>query len=54
LIGEVFNLYNAANLSGHSGDLTNSATFDQPAARSSQVFGSGGPRAVQFSARVRF
>jgi hypothetical protein len=54
LIGEVFNLYNAANLSGHSGDLTNSATFGQPTARSNQVFGSGGPRAVQFSARVRF
>ena len=53
LIGEVFNLYNAANLSGHSGDLT-SAAFGQPTARFTQVFGSGGPRAFQFGARVSF
>ena len=53
LIGEVFNLYNAANLSGHSGNLTNSA-FGQPTARFTQVFGSGGPRAFQFGARINF
>ena len=43
LIGEAFNVYNAANLSGHSGDLT-SAAFGQPTSRVTQVFGSGGPR----------
>jgi hypothetical protein len=53
LIGEVFNLYNAANLTGHSGDLT-SAAFGQPAARLTQVFGSGGPRAFQLGLRVGF
>src|SRR2546426_8088152 len=35
LIGEVFNLYNKANLSGYSGDLT-SAAFGQPASRATQ------------------
>jgi hypothetical protein len=54
LIGDVFNVYNAANLSGHAGDLTNTATFGQPTARSSQVFGSGGPRAFQLAVKVSF
>ena len=54
LIGEVFNLYNAANLSGYSGNLTNSATFGQPTSRFTQVFGSGGPRAFELAARVSF
>jgi hypothetical protein len=54
LIGEVFNLYNAANLSGYSGDLTNPASFGQPTSRFTQVFGSGGPRAFQLGARVNF
>lgn len=53
LIGEVFNFLNTANLSGHSGDLTNVA-FGQPNARFTQVFGSGGPRAFQFGLRVSF
>jgi hypothetical protein len=53
LIGEVFNLYNAANLSGHSPNLT-AAGFGQPAGRFTQVFGSGGPRAFQFGTRISF
>lgn len=53
LIGEVFNLYNAANLSGYSGNLTSSA-FGQPTSRFTQVFGAGGPRAFQLAARVSF
>jgi len=53
LIGEVFNLYNKANLSGYSGDLTSPA-FGQPTNRTSQVFGSGGPRAFQLAMRVSF
>jgi hypothetical protein len=53
LIGEVFNLYNKANLSGYFGDLTSSA-FGQPAGRSTQVFGSGGPRAFQLAMRASF
>ncbi|HKZ79674.1 MAG TPA: carboxypeptidase regulatory-like domain-containing protein [Pyrinomonadaceae bacterium] len=54
LIGEVFNLFNIANLSGHSGNLANRATFGQPTRRVDQVFGSGGPRAFQFGARLSF
>ncbi|HET9789034.1 MAG TPA: hypothetical protein VFP47_17995 [Pyrinomonadaceae bacterium] len=53
LIGEVFNFYNTANLSGHSGNLT-SVAFGQPTARFTQVFGSGGPRAFQLGARLSF
>jgi hypothetical protein len=53
LTGEVFNLYNAANLSGYSSDLTSPA-FGQPTARFTQLFGSGGPRAFQLAMRVSF
>lgn len=53
MIGEVFNLYNAANLSGYSNDLTNAA-FGQPTSRFTQLFGSGGPRAFQLAARLSF
>ncbi len=53
VIGEVFNLYNKANLSGYSGNLT-SAAFGQPTSRATQVFGSGGPRAFQLAARFSF
>jgi hypothetical protein len=53
LIGEVFNLYNKANLIGYSGDLT-SAAFGQPTSRATQVFGSGGPRAFQVAMRLAF
>ena len=53
IIGELFNIYNAENLSGYSGDVTSSA-FGQPTSRATQVFGSGGPRAVQLAVRVQF
>jgi hypothetical protein len=53
LIGEVFNLYNKANLMGYNGDLT-SAGFGQPTNRFTQVFGSGGPRAFQLAMRIGF
>ena len=53
VIGEVFNLYNKANLTGYSGDLTSPA-FGQPTGRATQVFGSGGPRAFQLAMRVGF
>ncbi|MCI0540678.1 MAG: hypothetical protein L0Z50_36220, partial [Verrucomicrobiales bacterium] len=53
VIGEVFNVYNAANLSGHSANLT-SAGFGQPTARTTQIFGSGGPRAFELAMRVSF
>ena len=53
LIGEVFNVFNASNLSGYSGDLT-TAGFGQPTSRVTQAFGSGGPRAFQIAARVSY
>ena len=53
LIGEVFNLFNIANLSGRSGNLL-SRSFGQPKSRLTQVFGSGGPRAFQLAARINF
>ena len=53
LIGEAFNLYNAANLNGYSGDLT-SPGFGQPTERATQVFGSGGPRALQLAVKIVF
>jgi hypothetical protein len=54
LIGEVFNLFNTANLVQYSGNLNDSVSFGQAGARFSQVFGSGGPRAFQFAARISF
>jgi hypothetical protein len=53
-IGEVFNVYNAANLSGYSGGDLAAAGFGQPSSRATQVFGSGGPRAFQLAMRARF
>ena len=53
LMGEVFNLFNIANLSGRSGDLL-APGFGQASSRVTQVFGSGGPRAFQLAARVSF
>jgi len=53
IFGEVFNLFNIANLGGFSYDLTN-ANFGKPTNRASQVFGSGGPRAFQVAARFSF
>jgi Carboxypeptidase regulatory-like domain len=52
--GEVFNLFNTANLVQYGANLADTATFGQPSARFTQVFGSGGPRAFQFGARVSF
>jgi len=53
LIGDVFNVFNIANLAGYTSDLQ-SATFGQPTTRTNQIFGSGGPRAFQLAARLSF
>ena len=50
---EVFNLFNTANLVGHSSNLVDRA-FGQPNARLSQVSGSGGPRVFQVGTRLTF
>jgi hypothetical protein len=54
LFGEVFNLLNTANLIQYSGNVADTASFGQPGARFTQVFGSGGPRAFQLGARLSF
>ncbi|HEX4945498.1 MAG TPA: TonB-dependent receptor [Blastocatellia bacterium] len=53
LIGEVFNLFNIANLDGYTGSLQ-SLSYGTPTTRANQVFGSGGPRAFQLAARFSF
>lgn len=54
LFGEVFNLFNTANLLDYSGNIANPASFGQPTRRFDQVFGSGGPRAFQLGSRISF
>ena len=53
LIGEVFNVCNISNLSGRGNNVL-AANFGQPKSRVSQVFGSGGPRAIELGARLSF
>jgi hypothetical protein len=54
LIGEVFNIFNASNLTNFNYNLVVPATFGQPNQRVGQTFGSGGPRAFQFAGRLSF
>ena len=62
MFGEVFNALNIANLTGYSFNLDTKApdpsqqvfAFGQPTQRSFQGFGSAGPRAFQFGARMTF
>jgi hypothetical protein len=54
VFGEIFNLFNIANLSGFSGNLRETSLFGQPSSRVNQVFGSGGPRAFQLGTRLTF
>ncbi len=63
LIGEVFNLFNIANLTypaaitlaeeGESPSVIRNVIHG-PSARTTSVFGTGGPRAFQFAAKFRF
>jgi hypothetical protein len=50
---EGFNIFNIANLTNYNAIL-NQPAFGKPTDRINQVFGSGGPRAFQISARLRF
>ncbi len=62
VFGEMFNVFNIANLGGYSSNLdtvapagsTQRFAFGQPTNRTQQVFGSGGPRAVQIGTRFIF
>jgi len=60
-IAEVFNLFNITNVLGFSksgysgfGNVLGSSSFGQPVTTAGGVFGSGGPRAFQFAARLTF
>ena len=53
VLGEVFNVFNIANLGGYSNNLLNSA-FGQPTSRAGNIFGTGGPRAFQVGGRFSF
>ncbi len=52
LIGEAFNIFNVSNLSNFNFNLA--GPFGKPSQRVGQTFGSGGPRAFQFAARLSF
>ena len=54
IFAEMFNVFNYANYSGFCFDPSNSTGFGIPTQRVTQVFGSGGPRAVQVGGRVTF
>src|SRR5262249_13560345 len=58
VFAEMFNVLNIANLSGFNYNLDSAAargrSYGQPTQRITQVFGSGGPRAVQLGARFSF
>src|SRR5262249_16660867 len=66
LIAESFNVFNIANLSGYGAGLNTTSTvvggkpqpasvgFGIPSNRVNQIFGTGGPRAYQFAARLSF
>ncbi|HEY3743159.1 MAG TPA: carboxypeptidase regulatory-like domain-containing protein [Bryobacteraceae bacterium] len=54
LFGEMFNVLNYANLGGYGTDPSQPASFGVPTSRAGQVFGSGGPRAVQVGGRISF
>jgi hypothetical protein len=53
IIAEGFNIFNISNLGGYSNNLQ-ASNFGVPTTRINQVFGSGGPRAFQFAARMTF
>ena len=53
IFGECFNIFNIQNLTGYSAAL-NEPNFGIPTQRTSNIFGSGGPRAFQLGARLSF
>ncbi len=54
IFAEMFNIFNYANYGGYSFDPSNSTGFGIPTQRVTQVFGSGGPRALQLGGRFTF
>ena len=53
LIGECFNVFNIANLTFYN-EVLNAPNFGQASQRTSNIFGTGGPRAFQLAGRLTF
>ncbi|HMC59073.1 MAG TPA: hypothetical protein VKJ01_07770 [Candidatus Solibacter sp.] len=51
IFGEAFNLLNIANLTGYLDNLL-APDFGHPSAHTSNIFGTGGPRAFQLGSRL--
>ena len=51
---EMFNVLNYANLQGYGFNPSQASQFGVPTSRAGQVFGSGGPRALQLGGRFSF
>ena len=53
IFGEVFNIFNIANLTNYNAAL-NAPEFGQATQRTPNIFGTGGPRAFQLGSRILF
>ena len=53
VFGECFNVFNIANLTFYN-EVLNAPGFGQPSQRTSNIFGTGGPRAFQLGSRLTF
>jgi hypothetical protein len=53
VFGECFNVFNIANLTFYN-DILNAPNFGEASQRTSNIFGSGGPRAFQLGSRLTF
>jgi hypothetical protein len=53
VFGECFNVFNIANLTFYN-EVLNAPNFGQASQRTSNIFGTGGPRAFQLGSRITF
>jgi hypothetical protein len=53
VFGECFNVFNIANLTFYN-EVLNAPGFGEPSQRTSNIFGTGGPRAFQLGSRLTF
>ena len=53
VFGECFNIFNIANLTFYN-EILNAPNFGQATQRTSNIFGTGGPRAFQLGGRFSF
>jgi len=53
VFGECFNVFNIANLTFYN-DILNAPNFGEASQRTSNIFGTGGPRAFQLGSRLTF